>query len=168
MSKPLYLRNFLEFPVICWDNCIFWHFWPPFDPRGACKSFKTKFLILRNVPKLVLSFCQLLLGGWAIFDLFNPDLTPGCPKKCSTLEIFQKWLPQSNFSYEKTNLCKFGSFTSYLLGDRHIVTILTIIWPLGTPNLVKTWNKSKMNTTLKFLVWNDISSKMFEFFASYL
>ena len=48
-------------------------------------------------------------------------------------------------------------------GDGHILTILTPIWPLGTPNLIKTWSKSKINTTVKFLVWNNVSLQILRF-----
>ena len=77
----------------------------------------------------IFSFWLLIVGRWALFAQFDPHLTPRVPQKGSKTVICQKWIPPLNFSCEITCLCKFSAFACHLLGDGHILTILTPTLP---------------------------------------
>ena len=108
--------SFLLF--IVWKWALFDHFDPHFDPWGAPKRVKIwsmqkmnatiEFPMWNYIYVQIWSFLLLFVGKWALFDHFDPHLTPGVPQKGSNFEVCQKWMPPSNFPCEITYLCKFS------------------------------------------------------------
>ena len=176
--KWLTYLNFELLQVICWEVDNFWPFWPPFDPWDALKRVKNWILskmsatieisAWNNIPTQHLRIYKLFVGRWAVFEHFDPRLTPGVVKKGWKVKICQKWMLILNFLYEITFVSKFWAFTSYLLGDGHLLTILTPVLPLGCLKRVKSYIMSKMNATIEFIIWNNIptqSSRIYKLFV---
>ena len=73
-----------------------------------------------------------LLGDGQNLTFLTLILIPRMPQNGSNNEVCEKWTLPSNFSTEKTYMCRFTASGHHLLGDGQNLTLLT---PILTPRV---------------------------------